>query len=226
MKIDFKQIKELLKNGNLAEISRETGIAYRTLQDWKLEKNKWLQQAEERLTKLQTYIERDYMGIDKELYRELIHDLEADIANEEVGYDVYVIRDNNQLEYPDQYNPVIDYKSTSQPMIDLDQYGIIIIDFMYAEDLLNELKTELQKYINQEEKKMNGKMKFENLQAVHFDGQHGKGDGYYTLEFNIDGEIEYIEVDEKDHPEAATDEDYFDNKEVVDKIIAENEGSL
>lgn len=124
MKTDFNQIKELLKNGNLAEVSRETGIAYRTLQDWKLEKNKWLQQAEERLTKLQTYIEE------------------------------------------------------------------------------------------------NDKMKFENLQAVHFDGQHGKGDGYYTLEFNIDGEIEYIEVDEKDHPEAATDEDYFDNREIVDKIIA------
>lgn len=73
----------------------------------------------------------------------------------------------------------------------------------------------LQTYIEE-----NDKMKFENLQAVHFDGQHGKGDGYYTLEFNIDGEIEYIEVDEKDHPEAATDEDYFDNREIVDKIIA------
>ena len=104
MKTDFNQIKELLKNGNLAEVSRETGIAYRTLQDWKLEKNKWLQQAEERLTKLQTYIEE------------------------------------------------------------------------------------------------NDKMKFENLQAVHFDGQHGKGDGYYTLEFNIDGEIEYIEVRRKRSP--------------------------
>lgn len=56
MKIDFKQIKDLLQNGNLAEVARETGIAYRTLQDWKLENNKWLQQAEERLTKIQNYI--------------------------------------------------------------------------------------------------------------------------------------------------------------------------
>lgn len=66
------------------------------------------------------------------------------------------------------------------------------------------------------------KMKFENLQAVYYDAQHGKGDGFYDLEFNMDGKMEYIQVDEKDHPEAATDEDYFDNKEVVDKIIAEN----
>lgn len=143
MKINFNEINDLLQKGNLAEISRETGIAYRTLQDWKLGNNKWLQQAEERLATIQKYIEKDYTRLDKDLYRELIHDLETDMANKEVEYDVYVIRDNNQLEYPDQYNPVIDYKSTAHPEIDLDQYGAITIDLMYAKDLLNELKTQL-----------------------------------------------------------------------------------
>ena len=44
MMIDFDQINEYLQNGNLAEISRETNISYRTLQDWKLENNNWLKQ--------------------------------------------------------------------------------------------------------------------------------------------------------------------------------------
>ena len=58
MKIDFEEIKNLLAKGNLSEVSRQTGIAYRTLQDWKLENNKWLVEAEERLSKLQTYINK------------------------------------------------------------------------------------------------------------------------------------------------------------------------
>lgn len=58
MKIDFNEIKNLLAKGNLSEVSRQTGIAYRTLQDWKLENNKWLVEAEERLSKLQTYINK------------------------------------------------------------------------------------------------------------------------------------------------------------------------
>ena len=69
----------------------------------------------------------------------------------------------------------------------------------------------LQTYI-----KERNKMKFENLQAVNY------YNGEYELEFNLDGELKYITVDASDHPEAATDEDYFDNKEVVEKIIAEN----
>ena len=71
MKIDFEEIKNLLAKGNLSEASRQTGIAYRTLQDWKLENNKWLVEAEERLSKLQNYIEENDK-MDKNL--EYLHD--------------------------------------------------------------------------------------------------------------------------------------------------------
>lgn len=36
MIINFEKIKELLKKENLKEVSRQTGIPYRTLQNWKL----------------------------------------------------------------------------------------------------------------------------------------------------------------------------------------------
>ena len=71
MMIDFDQINEYLQNGNLAEISRETNISYRTLQDWKLENNNWLKQAEERLTKIQTYIQSEEKKIEQERISEL-----------------------------------------------------------------------------------------------------------------------------------------------------------
>lgn len=61
-------------------------------------------------------------------------------------------------------------------------------------------------------------MKYENLQIVHYDAA---GD-VYDLEFHVNGEKEFITVDASDHPEAATDEYYFDDREVVEKIIAEN----
>lgn len=63
------------------------------------------------------------------------------------------------------------------------------------------------------------KKTFENLMAVHFDG----ASDLYELEFQENGNSEFIQVKASDHPEAATDEFYFDNKEVVNKIIAEAE---
>lgn len=205
MKINFTEINELLQKGNLAEISRETGIAYRTLQDWKLGNNKWLQQAEERLTLLQNFInmEENKMNINK-------------IKN--MDY-IWVFDDLSEF-------------------LDEDQNFISHDDFEWWNDLANALAYLEDQGIDTEDLKVNEledyvdaakewgfktkAPKFENLQVVHYDAQHGKGDGFYTLEFNVGGEMEYIEVDEKDHPEAATDEDYFENKEVVDKIIAEN----
>lgn len=49
-----------------------------------------------------------------------------------------------------------------------------------------------------------------------------EGNNSYTLEFQENGKSEFIEVSASDHEEAATNEDYFDNEEVVNKIIEEN----
>ena len=58
MIINFEKIKELLKNENLKEGSRQTGIPYRTLQNWKLGSNTWLKDVEDRLYKLNDYIKK------------------------------------------------------------------------------------------------------------------------------------------------------------------------
>ena len=60
--------------------------------------------------------------------------------------------------------------------------------------------------------------KFENLLAVYFD----EANNCYDLEFQFDGKSEFISVSADDHPEAATDEFYFDDKKVVEKISEEN----
>ncbi len=60
--------------------------------------------------------------------------------------------------------------------------------------------------------------KFENLNAVYFD----EANNWYELEFYVDGSFEYIRVNADDHEEAATNEFYFDNKEIVEKIIEKN----
>ena len=58
MIINFEKIKELLKNENLKGVSRQTGIPYRTLQNWKLGSNAWLKDVEDRLYKLNDYIKK------------------------------------------------------------------------------------------------------------------------------------------------------------------------
>jgi len=56
MIVNLDEIKELLLNGNLSEVARETGLKYRTLQSYKLKENKWLADTIDKLEKLQTYI--------------------------------------------------------------------------------------------------------------------------------------------------------------------------
>lgn len=60
-------------------------------------------------------------------------------------------------------------------------------------------------------------LSYENLMLVNFDGES------YELEFQENGKSYFIRVDARDHEEAATNEDYFDNKKLVEKIIAEAE---
>lgn len=70
MIIDFEQITELLQNKNLSDIAQETGISYETLQEWKTGKNNWLEQVEERLTKIQNYINVEEKKIEQERIEE------------------------------------------------------------------------------------------------------------------------------------------------------------
>lgn len=63
------------------------------------------------------------------------------------------------------------------------------------------------------------KKTYEKLMNVTYDA----GNNSYTLEFQENGKSEFIEVKASDHEEAATNEDYFDDKERVEEIIAEAE---
>lgn len=64
---------------------------------------------------------------------------------------------------------------------------------------------------------MKKNLSYENLMNVNFDGEN------YELEFQENGKSYFIRVDARDHEEAATNEDYFDDKERVEEIIAEAE---
>lgn len=64
---------------------------------------------------------------------------------------------------------------------------------------------------------MKKNLNYENLMNVNFDGES------YELEFQENGKSYFIRVDARDHEEAATNEDYFDDKERVEEIIAEAE---
>ena len=58
-------------------------------------------------------------------------------------------------------------------------------------------------------------LSYENLMNVNYDGDNE----VYELEFQINGKSYFISVDANEHEEAATDEDYFDNKKLVEEII-------
>lgn len=64
---------------------------------------------------------------------------------------------------------------------------------------------------------MKKNLNYENLMNVNFDGES------YELEFQENRKSYFIRVDAKDHEEATTNEDYFNDKERVEKIIAEAE---
>ena len=58
-------------------------------------------------------------------------------------------------------------------------------------------------------------LNYENLMNVNYDGDNE----IYELEFQTGGKSYFITVDAADHEAAATDEDYFDNKKLVEEII-------
>lgn len=62
-------------------------------------------------------------------------------------------------------------------------------------------------------------LNIENLNTVTYDEAMNE----YTLEFNVGGEMTYVRVDADNYPEAATDEDYFDDEANVERAVKEAE---
>ena len=66
-------------------------------------------------------------------------------------------------------------------------------------------------------------LNYENLMNVNYDGDNE----VYELEFQINGKSYFINVSANEHEAAVTDEDYFDNKKLVEEIIeATNEEEI
>lgn len=62
-------------------------------------------------------------------------------------------------------------------------------------------------------------LNIENLNTVTYDEAMNE----YTLEFKVDSEMVYIRVDADNYPEAAVDEDYFDDEENIERAVKEAE---
>ena len=58
-------------------------------------------------------------------------------------------------------------------------------------------------------------LSYENLMMINYDGDNE----VYELEFQTNGKSYFINVSANEHEAAATDEDYFDNKKLVEEII-------
>lgn len=59
MKINTKEIRELIESGNLTNVSREIGIPKRTLDNYRYGQSKNLETALNLVEKLQTYINQE-----------------------------------------------------------------------------------------------------------------------------------------------------------------------
>lgn len=80
MKVDLKEIDKLLNESNLSEVSRAVGIPYRTLQAWKLGENKWWADTQDKLTKLQNYVNDENYWDDEENVKEAVENAEIEIG--------------------------------------------------------------------------------------------------------------------------------------------------
>ena len=71
-----------------------------------------------------------------------------------------------------------------------------------------------------EEIKMKKQLKNSQLNATYYDGDMDR----YDLEFiTEDGDFIYVHIDESNLPKAATDENYFDDAQLIDRIIEETD---
>jgi len=80
MKVDLKEIDKLLNESNLSEVARAVGIPYRTLQAWKRGENKWWTDTQDKLTKLQNYVNDENYWDDEENVKEAVENAEIEIG--------------------------------------------------------------------------------------------------------------------------------------------------
>lgn len=107
---------------------------------------------------------------------------------------------------------VIDkYKKGKSKLKNMTAENLIKFEKYMEENKMNINKIENKECIGAE------RFSHEALQNVYFD----EGNGTYDLEFLFNGEKHYIQVQAGDHPEAEENESYFDDKDVVNKIIDE-----
>ena len=107
---------------------------------------------------------------------------------------------------------VIDkYKKGKSKLKNMTAENLIKFEKYMEENKMNVNEIENKEYIGADH------FSYESLQNVYFD----EGNSTYDLEFLVNGENYYRQVKASDHPEAATNENYFGDKKVVNRIIVE-----
>lgn len=202
MILDLNKVQELIDSEMTAwKISKDTGLSRNMVTTYKDGKDIKRMTIENGL-KLQSYWE----DIKKERAKMNVNDIDNKDyiwGFEQLGE--FLDEENNFLERKEFEW----WKELANSLAFLDDEGF---------DVAALETNELQDYIDIA-KKHRGADRFsrEALQNVYFDD----GNGTYDLEFLVNGEKNYRQVQASDHPEAATNENYFDDKKVVNRIIME-----
>ena len=194
----LEKIQKLMRsNSNSTALARDVGVTRQVIDKYKKGKSKLKNMTAENLMKFEKYMEENKMNINKIENKEYIWEFE------QLGE--FLDEENNFLERKE-----FDWwKELADSLAFMDEKGI---------DVLGLEANELQDYIDISKKHRGAdRLSHEALQSVYFD----EGNGTYDLEFLVNGEKHYKQVQASDHPEAATNEGYFDDKLVVDKIIME-----
>lgn len=103
--INLTDIENYIKNGNLAELSRETSIPYRTLENWKAGNNKWFTDVIDRMTKIQKFLDR-IKG-------------ENDMKNEQILKEVEKVLKENEISFVNGIETIEELQDYSGDEIDV-----------------------------------------------------------------------------------------------------------
>lgn len=185
-------------NSNSTALARDVGVTRQVIDKYKKGKSKLKNMTAENLMKFEKYMEENKMNVNNIDNKNYIWGFE------QLGE--FLDEENNFLERKE-----FDWwKELANSLAFLDDEGF---------DIAALETNELQDYIDIAKKhRGTDRFSYEALQGVYFD----EGNGTYDLEFLVNGEKHYKQVQASDHPESVTNEDYFDDKAVVDKIIAED----
>ena len=202
MILDLSKVQELIDSEMTAwKISKDTGLSRNMVTTYKDGKDIKRMTIENGL-KLQGYWE--------------------DIKKERVKMNVNNIDNKDYIWGFDQLGEFLDEENNFESKDEFDWWEELADSMAYLEekevDVAGLEINELQDYINiAKEHRGADRFSYEALQNVYFD----EGNGTYDLEFLVNGEKHYRQVQASDHPEATTNEDYFDDKKVVNRIIME-----